>query len=66
MEAPKVLGGARFSDLMLEMGLLVTAAAALGVTMAVLRRNGSGKLELPYSSDAAPDQDRSLGRVGPD
>ncbi len=51
MEAPKVLGDARFSDLMLEMGLLVAAVAARGFTMAALPRNGSGKLEVPNSSE---------------
>ena len=66
MEAPKVLGDARFSDLMLEMGLLVAAIAALGLTTAVLRRNGSGNLEMPNTSDAAPGPDRSLVRIGPE
>ena len=38
-EAPKAVGEPRFADLMLEMGLLIAAVTALGVTIAVLRRD---------------------------
>lgn len=38
-EAPDYVGEASFNDLMLEMGLLVTAVVALGITIAVLHRS---------------------------
>ncbi len=37
-EAPDYVGESSFSDLMLEMGLLVAAVVALGITIAVLHR----------------------------
>ena len=51
-EAPKAVGEPVFADRMLEMGILIVAVAALGVTIAVLRRNRAGSVE-PGGSDGA-------------
>ncbi|MDP9419574.1 MAG: phosphate-starvation-inducible PsiE family protein [Actinomycetota bacterium] len=37
-EAPDFLGEARFRDLMLEMGILIAAVLALGLTIMLMRR----------------------------